>query len=297
MKEVIEILIYPISLGILYSLIALILDHVSKGRWRVKIIAGVAILFLILVIVIAYLLIKTPLVEVPKVTGMDKDQAILEIEKRGLVSKIIEANDDKFQTLQVMKQEPGPGTKLKKSTKVEITVCKGPIQKDPVVDSNKGNSGYKGENHDSEIRTQPFPEIEKVTITHINDLPISHSINIQNRRFTAKGMVISSKRIDNWGVTLYVNPPDSPAIYRQYDEDQVIQWKQRMDGKWEGEWKKGGYIGEEGMHYNMRFNVWAVAVNRDEIENLKNVSGSIKKIRNQSPNAALSEPVVVIKKR
>jgi eukaryotic-like serine/threonine-protein kinase len=75
-----------------------------------------------------------PKVDVPDVRGDQATDAVAEITQRGLVAKVAHINSDK-ETGTVTGQDPGPGTKVDKGTKVRINVSQGPkpVAVPPVV--------------------------------------------------------------------------------------------------------------------------------------------------------------------
>jgi serine/threonine-protein kinase len=75
-----------------------------------------------------------PKVDVPDVRGDQATDAVAEITQRGLVAKVARINSDK-ETGTVTAQDPAPGTRVDKGTKVRINVSEGPkpVAVPPVV--------------------------------------------------------------------------------------------------------------------------------------------------------------------
>ena len=146
-----------------------------------------------------------------------------------------------------------------------------------------------------QIPSQIQQSSEQVTITHVNDLPVSHSIHIDNRHFIAKGVISAPVRRADLRVLLYVRPPGEHTYYMQDDMQGIYSWRRMSGGSWKGEWKVGGHIGREGMDYKMRFTVWAVVVFEGQVNSLSNFYGSIGQIRELTSSAVWSDPLVIIK--
>jgi eukaryotic-like serine/threonine-protein kinase len=66
-----------------------------------------------------------PQVEVPDVRGDQATDAVASITQRGLVANVVHVNSDK-ETGTVTAQDPGPGKRVDKGTKVRINVSQGP---------------------------------------------------------------------------------------------------------------------------------------------------------------------------